>query len=45
MQKMKRIYANNVYYEDHTRFLKLLYFIEYERKHIDLTEKRHNYYI
>jgi hypothetical protein len=31
MQKMKGLYANNIYYEDHNRFLKLIYYIEGER--------------
>jgi hypothetical protein len=45
MNKMKSMYANNVFYEDHNRFLRLLYYIESERQQIDLKEKRHNYYI
>jgi len=45
MTKMKDMYANDVFYQDHNRFIKLLYFIESERQQIDLTEKRHNYYI
>lgn len=36
MSKMKSMYINNVAYEDHNRFLKLLYFIESERNQIDL---------
>jgi hypothetical protein len=31
MNKMKRMYINGVFYEDHNRFLKLLYYIENER--------------
>lgn len=45
MTKMKGMYSNNVFYEDHNRFLRLLYYIESERQQICLTEKRHNYYI
>jgi hypothetical protein len=45
MQKMKGLYADSIFYEDHNRFLKLLYYIEAERLQIDLTEKKHNYYI
>jgi hypothetical protein len=32
MNKMKSMYANNVFYEDHNRFLRLLYYIESERQ-------------
>lgn len=45
MTKMKGMYADNVFYQDHNRFLKLLYYVESEKQQIDLTEKRHNYYI
>lgn len=45
MSNMKSMYANNVFYQDHNRYLKLLYYIDSERQQIDLTEKRHNYYI
>jgi hypothetical protein len=31
MNKMKSMYVNNVFYQDHNRFLRLLYFIEAER--------------
>ena len=31
MNKMKSMYTNNVFYQDHNRFLRLLYFIEAER--------------
>ena len=31
MNKMKRLYVSNIFYEDHNRFLKLLYYIESER--------------
>ena len=31
MNKMKSMYINNVFYQDHNRFLKLLYHIESER--------------
>lgn len=45
LKKMKGIYANNIYYEDHDRFLRLLYQVENEQLQLDLTEKRNNYYI
>jgi hypothetical protein len=32
MNKMKGMYSNNVFYEDHNRFLRLLYYIESERQ-------------
>jgi hypothetical protein len=44
-KKMKEIYSKEIFYEGHERFLKLLYYIENERKHIDLTVKRHNLYV
>lgn len=31
MAKMKGMYANGVFYQDHNRFLRLLYYIESER--------------
>jgi hypothetical protein len=31
MQKMKGLYVDSIFYEDHNRFLKLLYYIEAER--------------
>ena len=30
LKKMKNIYSNNIYYEDHERFLRLLYMIASE---------------
>ena len=45
LKKMKKIYTNNIYYEGHDQFLKLLYQIESEQTQLDLTEKRNNYYI
>ena len=45
MQNIKKMYANNIYYEDHNRFLRLLYHIENEKAKIDLKTKRHNHYI
>ena len=42
---MKSMYVKDVFYEDHDRLLKLLYFIEHERASIDLSEKRHNNYV
>mmetsp|Transcript_20404 Transcript_20404/g.25124 ORF Transcript_20404/g.25124 Transcript_20404/m.25124 type:complete len:250 (+) Transcript_20404:3-752(+) len=45
LKKMMEIYANNSFYEDHDRFLRLLYHIEFEQNVIDLTEKRNNFYI
>ena len=32
MAKMKGMYANDVFYQDHNRFLRLLYYIESERQ-------------
>jgi hypothetical protein len=37
MNQMKDIYVRDIFYEDHKRFLKLLYFIASERMSIDLT--------
>lgn len=45
LNEMKEIYIKDIFYEDHKRFLKLLYHIASERTQIDLTEKKHNYYI
>ena len=45
LSNMKSIYARDVFYEDHDRFLKLLYHIEHEKAQIDLSEKRHNKYV
>ena len=42
---MRDIYSKEIFYEGHDKFLKLLYHIENERKHVDLTVKRHNLYI
>lgn len=42
---MKGMYTRQIFYEDHQRFLKLLYFLENEKSQIDLTEKKHNFYI
>ena len=45
IKKMNQIYAKEIYYEGHDNFIKLLYYIENERKNIDLTIKTHNLYI
>lgn len=45
LKKMMNIYANNSFYEDHDRFLRLIYHIEHEFAVLDLTEKRNNFYI
>ena len=45
MGKMKGMYENQIFYEDHNRFLRLLYYIESEKLQIDVREKKHNYYI
>ena len=45
LTNMQGMYVRDVFYEDHARFLKLLYHIEHERAQIDLTEKRHNKYV
>jgi len=42
---MKDIYSKEIFYEGHDKFIKLLYYIEMERKDVDLTVKRHNLYI
>lgn len=42
---MKQIYTKEIAYEGHSKFIELLYYIENERKSIDLTVKRHNLYI
>jgi hypothetical protein len=39
---MKSMYERDVFYEDHDRFVKLLYYIEQERAQIDLSKKKHN---
>ena len=36
------MYERDVFYEDHDRFVKLLYYIEQERAQIDLSKKKHN---
>jgi hypothetical protein len=45
IKKMKDIYSKEVFYEGHDKFIKLLYYIENQRRDIDLTVKRHNLYI
>jgi hypothetical protein len=45
IKKMRDIYSKEIFYEGHDKFLKLLYHIENERKHVDLTVKRHNLYV
>jgi len=45
LQRMKNVYSNNIFYEDHDRFLKLMYHIQSEQSVLDLTEKRNNFYI
>lgn len=45
VKHMKEIYSKEIYYEGHDKFLDLLYYIENQRKHVDLTVKRHNLYI
>lgn len=42
---MRDIYAKDIFYEGHERFLDLLQHIENERGSIDLTVKPHNLYI
>ena len=42
---MKDIYSKEIFYEGHEKFLNLLYYIENQRKHVDLTVKRHNLYV
>jgi hypothetical protein len=32
MNKMKGMYINNVFYQDHNRFLRLIYYIESEKQ-------------
>jgi len=45
LKKMKNIYSNNIFYEDHDRFLRLMYHTELEVSQLDMTEKRNNFYI
>ena len=45
IKKMEQIYTKEIYYEGHEKFIDLLYYIEKEKKDIDLTVKRHNLYI
>ena len=42
---MKNMYTSQIFYEGHDRFMKMLYFIEKEKKYINLKEKKHNFYI
>ena len=42
---MKTLYVKDVFYEDHARFLKLIYYIENERAQIDTTTKKHGKYV
>ena len=39
------MYTRQIFYEGHQKFLKMLYFIENEKGDINLTEKKHNFYI
>jgi hypothetical protein len=45
IKNMKEIYSKEIFYEGHDKFLNLLYYIENQRKHVDLTIKRHNLFI
>lgn len=45
IKHMKEIYSKEIFYEGHDKFLDLLYYIENQRKHVDLTVKRHNLYV
>ena len=45
IKKMRDIYAKDIFYEGHERFLELLQHIENERRSVDLTVKPHNLYI
>lgn len=45
IKHMKEIYSKEIFYEGHEKFLNLLYYIENQRKHVDLTVKRHNLYV
>ena len=42
---MKRLYSKQIFFEGHQRFMKLLYFMEFEKQQIDLREKKHNFYV
>lgn len=42
---MKDLYSNQIYFEGHEQFLKLLYHIENERLTINLEIKEHNLFI
>ena len=45
LKNMKNLYTRQIYFEGHQRFLKILYFLEFEKSQIDLTEKKHNFKI
>ena len=45
MKGMKNMYTSQIFYEGHDRFMKMLYYIEKEKKYINLKEKKHNFYI
>ena len=45
LNNMQEMYIKDIKFTDHNRLLDLLYHADYESKHIDLTEKKHNFYI
>ena len=45
LKNMKKMYTRQIFYGGHQRFMKMLYFIENEKGQIDMTEKKHNFYI
>jgi len=45
LNKMKSLYIRDIRFEDHDRFLQLCYRVDYESRQIDVTEKKHNFYI
>jgi hypothetical protein len=45
IKNMKSIYSEEIFYEGHEKFIKLMYHIESQKNDIDLTVKRHNLYI
>jgi hypothetical protein len=45
LNKMKGLYIKDIRFEDHERYLKMCYFVDEESKNIDVTEKKHNFYI
>ena len=45
LNQVKTMYIKDIKFADHERLLGLLYFADYERGNIDLTERQHNFLI